>query len=40
RTYQELQERTKLGTVCGQCQEEATELLKKYIAKHFGNNRK
>ncbi|HPB00746.1 MAG: iron-sulfur cluster assembly scaffold protein [Candidatus Neomarinimicrobiota bacterium] len=40
RTYQELQERTKLGTVCGQCQEEATELLKKYIAKHFGDNRK
>ncbi|HOD38424.1 MAG TPA: iron-sulfur cluster assembly scaffold protein [Candidatus Marinimicrobia bacterium] len=40
RTYLELQERTKLGTVCGQCQEEATELLKKYIAKHFGDNRK
>jgi len=40
RTYQELQERTKLGTVCGQCQEEATELLKKYIAKHFGDIRK
>jgi len=40
RTYLELQERTKLGTVCGQSQEEATELLKKYIAKHFGDNRK
>jgi len=40
RTYLELQERTRLGTVCGQCQEEATELLKKYIAKHFGDNRK
>ncbi|HPC36567.1 MAG TPA: iron-sulfur cluster assembly scaffold protein [Candidatus Marinimicrobia bacterium] len=40
RTYLELQERTKLGTVCGQCQEEATALLKKYIEKHFGDNRK
>lgn len=36
RTYYELQERTKLGTVCGQCKDEATRLLTEYIAKHFG----
>jgi nitrogen fixation NifU-like protein len=35
RTYYELQERTKLGTVCGQCKPEATRLLEKYIKKHF-----
>ncbi len=35
RTYLELQERTKLGTVCGQCKDEAVTLLDKYIAKHF-----
>ncbi|MCK9244507.1 MAG: iron-sulfur cluster assembly scaffold protein [Candidatus Marinimicrobia bacterium] len=40
RTYIELQERTKLGTVCGQCEEEATELLNKYIEEHFGGNLK
>jgi nitrogen fixation protein NifU and related proteins len=36
RTYLELQERTKLGTVCGQCQEEATRLLHELVKKHFG----
>lgn len=35
RTYLELQEHTKLGTVCGQCQDEAREFLKTYIQKHF-----
>ena len=35
RTYYELQERTKLGTVCGQCKVEAEGLLKEYIKKHF-----
>ncbi len=35
RTYLELQERTKLGTVCGGCEEEATELLDKYKKKYF-----
>jgi nitrogen fixation NifU-like protein len=35
RTYLELQERTKLGTVCGQCEGEARKLLDEYIAKHF-----
>ncbi|MBN2121204.1 MAG: iron-sulfur cluster assembly scaffold protein [Candidatus Omnitrophica bacterium] len=36
RTFLELQERTKLGTVCGQCQDEAASLLEEYIQKHFG----
>ena len=36
RTFYELQERTKLGTVCGQCEEEATALLGEYVEKHFG----
>jgi len=35
RTYLELQEKTKLGTVCGQCKDEATRLLQDYITKHF-----
>lgn len=35
RTYLELQERTKLGTVCGQCEEEATRLLGECVKKHF-----
>jgi len=35
RTYYELQEHTKLGTVCGQCRETAEKLLQEYIAKHF-----
>ncbi|MDD5634670.1 MAG: iron-sulfur cluster assembly scaffold protein [Candidatus Omnitrophica bacterium] len=35
RTYIELQEHTKLGTVCGQCKEEAEKLLGEYIKKHF-----
>ena len=35
RTFYELQERTKLGTVCGQCEEEATDLLSEYVEKHF-----
>jgi nitrogen fixation NifU-like protein len=35
RTYLELQEHTKLGTVCGQCKPEAEKLLTQYIEKHF-----
>ncbi|MBU1042782.1 MAG: iron-sulfur cluster assembly scaffold protein [Candidatus Omnitrophica bacterium] len=35
RTMIELQEHTKLGTVCGQCKDEATELMNAYIKKHF-----
>ena len=34
-TLYELQERTKLGTVCGNCKEEATRLLAEYVKKHF-----
>ncbi|MCP4650787.1 MAG: iron-sulfur cluster assembly scaffold protein [PVC group bacterium] len=35
RTYYELQERTKLGTVCGQCKDDAERLLSEYIQKHY-----
>ena len=35
RTLYELQERTKLGTVCGQCKDEAIRLLNAYVKKHF-----
>jgi nitrogen fixation NifU-like protein len=35
RTFLELQEHTKLGTVCGQCKPEAEKLLVEYIRKHF-----
>lgn len=35
RTYLELQEHTKLGTVCGQCKDEAAELMHTYIHMHF-----
>ena len=35
RTWLELQERTKLGTVCGNCKGEAEKLLALYINQHF-----
>jgi len=35
RTYLELQEHTKLGTVCGQCKDKAIQLLEEYKRKHF-----
>ncbi|MBL7157814.1 MAG: iron-sulfur cluster assembly scaffold protein [Candidatus Omnitrophica bacterium] len=35
RTYYELQERTKIGTVCGQCKDETLRVLAKYLKKHF-----
>ena len=35
RTFYELQERTKAGTGCGECQEEVTQLLEAYKEKHF-----
>ncbi|MCK5863466.1 MAG: iron-sulfur cluster assembly scaffold protein [Candidatus Hydrogenedentes bacterium] len=35
RTFLELQEQTKMSTVCGQCKEEADTLLKVYMKKHF-----
>ncbi|HPB32235.1 MAG TPA: iron-sulfur cluster assembly scaffold protein [Candidatus Sumerlaeota bacterium] len=36
RSFYSLQEKTKIGTVCGQCEEEATILMDQYIEKHFG----
>lgn len=36
RSYAALQEHTKLGTVCGQCQKEAMRLLASYLHQHFG----
>ncbi|HDQ45211.1 MAG TPA: iron-sulfur cluster assembly scaffold protein [bacterium] len=35
RTYLELQEHTKLGTVCGQCKDEAVRLMNGYVERHF-----
>jgi len=35
RTYLDLQEKTKLGTACGQCREEAERLLEVYKKEHF-----
>ncbi|MFH1645126.1 MAG: (2Fe-2S)-binding protein, partial [Candidatus Omnitrophota bacterium] len=32
--YAELQEKTKIGTVCGQCKEESIKLMKEYIKQH------
>lgn len=36
RAYLEIQERTKAGTVCGQCKEDILRLLTKYKKEHFG----
>lgn len=36
KTYLELQERTKIGTVCGQCKDETLRLMEEYRQKHFG----
>ena len=33
--YYQLQERTKLGTVCGQCRDAAVQLLNRYRDEHF-----
>ena len=35
RTYLEVQEHTKAGTVCGECREKTEELLAHFIEKHF-----
>ena len=35
KTYLELQERTRIGTVCGECREETMRLLEEYRQKHF-----
>lgn len=36
RSFLELQEMTKIGTGCGECQENATSIMTGYIQKHFG----
>lgn len=35
RTYVELQEKTKIGTVCGKCRGKAEKLLGEYMERHF-----
>ena len=35
RTFHNLQEKTKIGTVCGKCEKEASVLVNMYINKHF-----
>ncbi len=35
RTFYELQEKTKVSTVCGQCTEEVRRILEFYVNKHF-----
>ena len=35
RNYYQLQERTKIGTVCGKCKEKSIDLLEKYKTKYF-----
>lgn len=35
RSYIELQERTKIGTVCGKCKDKSIKLMDGYIEKHF-----
>ncbi len=35
RTYLQLQEMTKIGTVCGQCKGETLLLMKKFLKEHF-----
>jgi len=36
KTFYELQEHTKIGTVCGQCKDEAEGLIEQYRHLHFG----
>jgi nitrogen fixation protein NifU and related proteins len=35
RNYYQLQERTKIGTVCGKCKEKSLKLLEEYKVKYF-----
>ena len=35
RNYYQLQERTKIGTVCGKCKDKSIELMEKYKLKYF-----
>ena len=36
RSFTELQEMTKIGMGCGECQDEAQRVLSEYVQKHFG----
>jgi len=38
RTYAELQDHTKIGTVCGECKPRTLELLEEYTRKHFSEH--
>ncbi len=38
RTFLQLQEMTKIGTGCGECEEKATQLMQSYIVEHFVQN--
>lgn len=38
RTYVELQEHTKIGTVCGECKPRTHELLEQFTRKHFSED--
>ncbi len=37
RTWEDLQEETKAGTVCGGCKDEAMEVMGKYVTYYFGS---
>lgn len=37
RNYYQLQERTKIGTVCGSCKEESIKLMEKYVRTYFSD---
>ena len=38
RTFYEVQEMTKIGTDCGECEEKATDLINDYIERHFSSS--
>ena len=38
RNYYQLQERTKIGTVCGKCKEKSLKLLEEYKVKYFNKS--
>jgi nitrogen fixation NifU-like protein len=38
RDFYQLQERSKISTVCGKCKEKASALVEEYVKKHFPSN--
>ncbi len=38
RNYYQLQERTKIGTVCGSCKDQALKLLEGYVSVYFSDS--